>query len=232
MKWRTGPVRVTRGAMGKQPDHSARRGAGGTHRAGWKWLILLSGWIAAALVGILNLPGELNSFYAQKGEAWLHIAPKSANPATYLGRWTNDPGLRPDENLITDGTPQVDHGTVQLYLRQDKSGDLSGEIVTSLLGASMTPWSRVNITGHVSPLGGFRGEVWDIVRNRHHVIAEFDLAPSNEVNGQALRFTANAEFSRYVPSNTVLWHTDAKMSDGQWGTEYIKALMRVAGQGR
>ena len=218
--------------MGKQPDRSTRGGAGGTHRAVWQWLILLSGWIAAALVGILNLPGELNSFYAQKGEAWLHMAPKSANPATYLGRWTNDPGLRPDENLISDGSPQVDHGTVQLDLQQDKAGGLSGEIVTSLLGKSMVPWSRVEITGHVLPLGGFRGEVWDIVSNRQRIIAYFRLAPSDEVNGQALRFTANSEFSRFVPPDTVLWHTDAKMSDGQWGTEYTKALMRTVEQGR
>ena len=224
-------VRITGGAVGKRPNHPTRRGSDGTRKAAWHWLILLSGWIAAALVGVLNLPRELNSFYAQKDEAWLHIAPKSANPATYIGRWTNDPDLRPDENLITGGSPQVDHGTVQLYLRQDKAGGLSGEIVTTLLGRSMVPWSRVNITGHVSPLGGFRGEAWDIVGNRQRVIADFRLAPSDDVNGQAIRFSAKSEYSRYVPPETILWRTDATMSGGHFGDEYIKALMNIARHG-
>jgi len=187
--------------------------------------------MVAVLVGALNLPGEINGFYAQKNEAWSHIAPKNANQATYIGRWTNDPELRPDENLITDGSPQVDHGTVQLYLRQDKAGGLSGEIATTLLGKSMMPWSRVNITGHVSPMGGFQGEVWDIVGNRQRVIADFRLAPSDEVNGQAIRFSAKAEFSRYVPQETILWRTDATMSGGHFGDEYIKALMNIVRHG-
>lgn len=175
----------------------------------------------------LELPAKLNSFYEQKGQAWHHIAPQSLNPLTYKGRWTNDPSLLPNENLITDGSTPTDHGTVQIEISQDGDGKLSGEIETQLLERSMVPWSRVFLTGHVRPFGGFEGEAWDVVHNRHRTIAYFVLTPSTEMDGQTLRFTSDPKYSQFLPQGTILWHTNAPMTDGQAGTQFTKALMDV-----
>jgi len=207
----------------KQPQEPA----GSPKRPAWYWPITLSGWVAAALVWTLELPAKVNEFYEQKDRAWHHLAPARANPSTYIGRWTNDPSLRPDENLITDGSIPADQGTVQLVLHEGPAGIFSGEIETRLLESSIVPWSRVNVTGHIRWLGGLQGEVWDVVEGRHRTIAFFELTPSPEFGGQTLRFMADPSFSRLVPSETTLWRTDATMSDGRAGSEFQKVLMDV-----
>ena len=194
----------------------------------WRGLFAFSGWIVAALSWTLDLPGKVDDFYKHKDQAWLHVAPAIVNPTTYEGRWTNDPELRPDENLISDGSQPIDNGAVQLDLQRDKQGNFSGEIETSLMGSSQVPWSRVMVEGHILPLGGFDGEAWNIVDGRHRTIAYFHLTTSGEMGGQAIQFSADSKFSQFLPSNTVLWRTDAKMSGGKMGAEYEKVLMQVA----
>jgi len=196
----------------------------------WRGLFAFSGWILAALVWTLDLPSKVEDFYQHKNEAWRHIAPAIVNPTTYEGRWTNDPALRPDWNLITDGSIPIDHGTVQLDLHLDKEGNFSGEIETSLMGNSLVAWSRVMAGGHVAFFGGFDGEVWDIQNNRRSLLGYFHLSTSDEVNGQALEFSADSNFSQILPSKTVLWRTDAKMDGGKMGAEYKKVLMQVVNE--
>lgn len=196
----------------------------------WYGLFAFSGWIVAALSWTLDLPGKVDDFYKHKDQAWRHVAPAIVNPTTYEGRWTNSPSLRPDENLISDGSQPIDDGTVQLDLQRDAQGNFSGEIETSLMSGSLVPWSRVMVEGHIQPLGGFDGEAWDIVSGRHRTIAYFHLSTSDEMGGHAIQFSADSKFSQFLPSKTVLWRTDAKMSDGKMGAEYEKVLMQAASE--
>jgi hypothetical protein len=75
-------------------------------------------------------------------------------------------------------------------------------------------------------LGGFQGEAWDVVGGRHRTIAYFQLTPSAEIEGKiSLRFTSEARYSQFLPSETLLWPTDAVMSDGKQGTVFSKVLL-------
>lgn len=132
--------------------------------------------------------------------------------------------------ITEEGSEQLDRGTVQLDLQLDKEGNFSGEIETTLMGNSLVAWSRVMAGGYVSLLGGFDGEVWDIQNNRRALLGYFHLSTSDEVNEQAIQFSADSNFSDILPSKTILWRTDAKMSDGQMGTGFRKLLMRAANE--
>lgn len=209
----------------KQPLHSEQARS---WKPSWRSLFTFSGWILAALVWTLDLPSKVDDFYQHRNQAWRHIAPAMWNPKTYEGRWTNDPELRPDVNLITDGSQPNDNGTVQLYLEEDKQGNFSGEIETSRMGNSLVAWSRVMVDGHIPFWGGFDGEVWDVVGGRHSTIAFFHLTTSDEIGTQAIQFSADSNFSAVLPSRTFLWRTDAKMSGGKMGAKYEKTLMQLA----
>jgi len=208
----------------KQPLHPEKARS---WKPSWRGLFTFSGWILAALVWTLDLPSKVDDFYQHRNQAWRHIAPAILNPKTYEGRWTNDPELRPDVNLITDGSQPNDNGTVQLYLEEDKQGNFSGEIETSRMGSSLVAWSRVMVDGHIPLWGGFDGTVWDVQGGSRRALAFFHLSTSDEMGGQAIQFSSDSNFSQVLPSKTVLWRTDAKMSDGKMGSEYKKVLMQV-----
>jgi len=196
-----------------------------------RWLFTFSGWIFAILVFVLDAPSKVNSYFNERDAAWHHVSTWFWNLDRYEGRWTNDGRLRPDENLITDGTTPNDQGDVQLELTDTGTNDFTGEIETSRMEKGLTAWSRVNVSGHVG-FGGFRGEIWDVVGGRHRTFAYFRLKPSDKFEGKSLQLLADQNFDRIVPPETILWRTDATMSDGAMGEEFSKILFEISRKNR
>jgi hypothetical protein len=196
-----------------------------------RWLVTLSGWLFGVLVFILAAPSKVNSFFDEKDAAWHHLSVWFWNLDRYEGRWTNDADLRPDENLITDGTIPKDHGEVQLELVDAGTNEFRGTLETRRLEKGFAPWSQVYVSGYVS-FGGFRGEVWDIIEGRHQTLGYFRLEPTDKFGGNSLRLTADRKFEWILPSETTLWRTNATMSNGKWGDQYLKILFDVVRKGK
>ncbi|NII10736.1 hypothetical protein [Oleiagrimonas sp. C23AA] len=190
------------------------------------WLIFASGWIAAALVGVLELPAKIVSFsenFSPAKEATLNAA---IDYQKYVGRFSSDPNAWVGRNLISDGTHPPDDGDIQLEIEYLGQGEYRGEIRSAYMAKhALAPWSRVMIDGKVGLTGTFRGVVWDIVNGRRVSYALFRLSPEDKANG-SLRLTPTSA-NNIFPGEVVLWPTDFKMSGGERGQCFDDLLHEV-----
>lgn len=193
-----------------------------------KWfrrLFLASGWLAAAFVGVFDLPAKINSFaenYPPAKEATLNAA---IDYKKYAGRFSSDPESWVGRNLISDGTEPPDQGDVQLDIKYLGDGKYFGEIHSAYMAEhSFAPWSRFMIDGEVGLTGTFEG----IVSGSRAPHALFRLSPEDKSNG-SLRLTpivANGIF----PGEVVLWPTNFEMTGGVHGQRFEDLLLEVVAQ--
>lgn len=206
------------------PTATARTANRGRFRAIILVLLGMSGWLAALMLGFLELPAKINSFFSEKDVALINLSFRF-DKKTYIGRWTNDESLRPFTNMISEGALLGDHGSLQLILSESEGGKIEGEIVC----ATLFPFTRVFVSGQVAITGGFDGLIWDIVENKRKVLAYFRLEPDDS---DMLRFTSDPTFARIIPSESMLWRTSEKMSDGDFRPEYLNSLRRAIDSSR
>lgn len=205
-------ARISRPATGEVSDALTSRNI----RCG---LVSLAGWLVALMLGVLDLPAKINSFFSEKDVALSNLSPRF-DKETYIGRWTNDESLRPFTNMIGDGDRVDDHGELQLFLSESEKGRIEGEIVCS----TIFPYTRVFISGQLAMAGGFDGFIWDIVGNERKVLAYFRLEPDG---GEKLRFTSDANFAHIIPTETILWRTSEEMSGGAFNPDYLNTVKDI-----
>jgi len=191
---------------------------------GGRWLVFGSGWVAAAFVGVLELPAKIVSFsenYAPAKETTLNAA---VGYQRYVGRFSSDPNAWIGRNVVGDSTHPPDEGDIQFDIEYLGHGEYSGEIRSAYMAEhALAPWSRVMINGKVGLAGTFQGVVWDIVNGGRASYASFRLSPEEASNG-SLRLTPTSE-NDVFPGEVVLWPTDFEMSGGEHGQRF-DALLR------
>lgn len=194
-----------------------------------RWLFFASGWVAAAFVGVLELPAKIVSFsenYAPAKETALNAA---IGYQKYAGRFSSDPSAWVGRNLVSDGTHPPDEADIQLDIKYLGHGAYHGEIRSAYMAKNaLAPWSRVMIDGKVGLTGTFQGVVWDIVNGERASYASFRLSPEDESNG-SLRLTPTSE-NDIFSDEVVLWPTDFEMSGGERGQRFDDLLHEVIAQ--
>jgi len=223
-----------RHAQGEQwtdarPQEAGRKGPKSEEvaMAYWgRWLFFVSGWVAAAFVGVLELPAKIVSFsenYAPAKETTFNAA---IGYQKYVGRFSSDANAWVGRNLLSDGTHPPDRGDMQLDIEYLGHGKYSGEIHSAYMAKhALAPWSRVMIDGEVGLTGTFQGVVWSIVNGGRVPYASFQLSPKNESNG-SLRLTPTS-VNDIIPGEVTLWPTDFEMSGGEPGQRFYDVLHEV-----
>ncbi|RRU06415.1 hypothetical protein EGJ34_17190 [Stenotrophomonas sp. 278] len=189
-------------------------------------MILVSGWVAAAIVGVLELPAKIVSFsenYAPAKETTLNAA---IGYQKYVGRFSSDPNAWKGRNIVSDGTRVPDVGEVQLDIEYLGHGEYQGEIRSEYMAKhALAPWSRVMMDGKVGLTGAFQGVVWDTVNGSRVSYASFRLSPEDASSG-SLRLSATSE-NDVFSGEVVLWPTDFEMSGGERGRRFDALLDEV-----
>jgi hypothetical protein len=192
-----------------------------------RWLFFGSGWVAAVLVGVLELPAKIVSFSESYGPAKEATLNAVIDYRKYVGRFSSDPNASLDRNLVGGDTKPSDEGDIQLDIEYLGNGKYRGEIRSAYMAKhALAPWSRVMIDGKVGLTGTFEGVVWDIVGGGRASYALFRLSPADESNG-SLRLTPTSE-NDIFPGEVALWRTDFEMSGGERGQRFGDLLHEVA----
>lgn len=189
------------------------------------WIFGASGWLAAALTGALGLPQKINSFYSEKDQAMANVSARF-DRTRFVGRWTNDEDLHPSRVAYfdsPDAEPPVDRGTLQLTIVQNADGSYSGEIVSAKILETPLPWTAVQLEGRIGSLGGFDGAIVEGILGRKATLGYFKLLPGDE-HGDYVEFTAPENFSTIVPTQALLWRTDAQFSGGEPNPRFRQIL--------
>ncbi len=128
------------------------------------WLFLASGWLAAGIVGLLELPAKIVSFASNYPAAKETMFNAAFDYQRYVGRFSSDPNSWVDRNLVDDGSHPPDEGDIQLAIEYLGNGAYRGEIHSSYMAKyAFAPWSRVMVDGEIGIAGTFNAVVWDIV---------------------------------------------------------------------
>ncbi|MCX7557744.1 hypothetical protein OS187_13150 [Xanthomonadaceae bacterium JHOS43] len=193
-----------------------------TQWGGWKLFAAASGWIVALLVGLLEVPSKIVSFYENYPRATKAVGHLVYRPERFVGRWSSDPSAWVGRNLIQPESPMVDTGDVQLSVVVDDDGAVFGEIVSEVMRRGHFPYSRVMIDGKVGVVSAHL-QVWDIVQNERAAYAGFKLRPEGGREGTLLMIRSGGSG---IPEVTRLWRTDFEMGDGAFGEKWMELLRR------
>lgn len=195
------------------------------------WLFWASGWIASVFLGLLDLPEKIVSFAKNAPEAREVTGNMIFDYRQYEGSFSSDAEAWTERNLLSDGTPQVDSGQVQLALEYEGNGAYHGEINSIYMAEhSLAPWSRIMVKGEINAFGTFEGTVWDIVSNQRSTYGEFTLKVEDPEVG-TLRLTPTRGRGIF-PGELILWPTDFVMGDGVRGKQFDAALLKIAQRNR
>lgn len=189
------------------------------------WLFGAAGWLAAALMGVLDLPQKINSFYAEKDQALANLSARF-DKTRFVGRWTNDEELHPSRVAYVedpDAKPATDRGSLQLTIVENSDGSYSGEIVSAKILETTLPWTAVQLEGRIGPLGGFDGAIVEGILGRKTTLGFFKLLPGDE-HGDYVEFSAPENFSRIVPTRALLWRTNGEFSGGEPNPRFRQIL--------
>lgn len=184
------------------------------------WLFLASGWLAAGIVGLLELPAKIVSFASNYPAAKETMFNAAFDYQRYVGRFSSDPNSWVDRNLVDDGSHPPDEGDIQLAIEYLGNGAYRGEIYSSYMAKyAFAPWSRVMVDGEIGIAGTFNAVVWDIVDGSRVPYALFRLSPEDKSAGslRLIPISTNDIFSGEV----VLWPTNFEMSSGERGKGVI-----------
>lgn len=190
------------------------------------WLFFASGWVVSLLLGILELPAKIVSFWENYNPAKEATFNAAIDYQKYVGRFSSDANAWVGQNLISDGTNPIDEGEIQLDIDYLGRGEYRGEIRSAYMAKhALAPWSRVMIDGKVGLTGRFHGIVWDIIEGSRASYASFQLSPGDVSNG-SLRLTPTSG-NNIFPAGVTLWPTDFEMSGGEHGQRFLELLQEV-----
>jgi hypothetical protein len=172
-------------------------------------LITWSGWIAAVLLGLLELPAKINSLASELPELNKNLGIWWWKDHRFTGTWTTQAEfeLGLPEEMYSNEDHRVDL-TIEV-----NSGELEmGEIVSTGLERHYV-FSRVMLRGLVKG-SKLHAEVWDYISGRPTALAPFTLEPVTIGGVQLLRLTSDPTKTRLLPASVLLTRSHEDMPPG------------------
>lgn len=161
--------------------------------------VAISGWVAAALMGLLNLPGAINSFKKELPEAAETTGLSRPIDKRFAGAWAKVPNCAVDPFEVGDLTEEAASESSGLDFRLGFEGSrVSGEIMSdALMRGYITP--EVAMVGRASGATA-RMRVVDWIGGKATTLAEIEIT---RVGDDCLKFATIGE-STWFPSTAFL----------------------------
>lgn len=190
---------------------------------GGKIVLAASGWIAALLLGLLELHAKINSFADEAPEASTRIGEFLHLDRQLTGAWSSS---QPEGEVIAkpiDARSEALPGApVHLSMRVYR-GKAEGIISSGGLRDHYL-YSLVELEGEAIDRG-IAGVAWDIVNGEKVALARFTLEPSTRGGESVLLFKSRGP---YFPRQAVLWPTEGQ-PEWDFGTPLKRAMKRITG---
>jgi hypothetical protein len=214
----------TRTPRAKQ-DLPISKSGRGLRIPGWvKVAAGIGGWVAALLLGLLDLPAKINSFIDEKPKAITRIEDWLFVDKTLSGKWSS----APEGDVIAKPTdPRLDalEGApvdVELHVYR---GAVEGMIGSAGLGKHYV-FSQVQIEGQL-----IRGIVdaiaWDVIGGEKVALAKFQLEPGERGGEAVLMLRVVKQAPGLFPERAILWRTEAT-APGEINLQFFRAIRRGA----
>lgn len=183
-----------------------------------------SGWIAALLLGLLELPAKINSFYKERDEASQHLADAAFLNEELSGSWmTGQPEGKviaipaAADEVMQEGAPI--HLSMRVY-----RGAVEGVIVSEGLRKRHI-FSMAELEGKEDG-GAVGGVAWDVISGKRVNLATFLLTPSEVAGEPVLRFKVVQQGMRYFPETAILRRTRVP-PEGEYGEVFKRAMESI-----
>ncbi|HWM30299.1 MAG TPA: hypothetical protein VNO69_01170 [Methyloceanibacter sp.] len=190
---------------------------------GWaKLFFLASGWIIALLVGLLDLPAKINSFFDEAPKAATRIDDWLFVDRVLSGEWSS----APEGDVLAKPTDSrldaLEGGPVDVEMRVYRGG-VEGSISSDGLGKHYI-FSQIQIEGHVN--GGIvKGIAWDAIGGEKVALAEFQLQPGERGGEPVLMFRVVKQGGKFFPERAILWRTEA-IRPGELNMQFFRAIIK------
>jgi hypothetical protein len=175
----------------------------------WKIFILVSGWIAALFVGILDLPQKIHSFFENYPKATVDVATWWNLNTDFTGAWTNE------GDVITAATVEPLALEMNVY-----GGRVDGEIWSGELRNTIHP---VILLGGTVSQDGLDAYAFDIIEGKEVIFARFKITKKDD----SLILTTIDQPIRFFPKETQLFSNPDALKDKQRiNFELIQKLLK------
>lgn len=210
----------TRTPRAKQDPPISKSGRGLRIRGWVKVVAGIGGWVAALLLGLLDLPAKIDSFIDEKPKTITRIEDWLFVDKTLSGKWSS----APEGDVIAKPTdPHLDAlegAPVDVELRVYR-GKVEGTIGSDGLSKHYV-FSRVSIDGQVVNRI-VEAIAWDAIGGEKVALAKFRLEPAERGGEAVLNFSAGEQATGLFPDRAILWRTDAILP-GEINLEFFRGI--------
>lgn len=178
----------------------------------------------AVLVGLLDLPAKINSFYDEAPKAATRIDDWLFVDKALSGKWSS----APEGDVIAKPTdPRLDalEGAPVDIEMKVRRGEVEGSIGSAGLGKHYV-FSQIQIEGHVNR-GKVDGTAWDVIGGKKVALATFQLQQGERGSEPVLLFRVVKQGSDFFPERAILWRTEA-IPPGEINLQFFRAIRRGA----
>lgn len=178
-------------------------------------LVAASGWVVAVLLGLLELPAKVNSFFNEAPAAYKNVSELVMPDQQWSGVWTSDLEGVVDATDDERNASVMDGSPVVLRLRV-YHGAVAGELYSGGLEKNYVS-SRVMIEGHKRLVGGtIDAVVYDYIDTKKTPLAQFELTLDDSAR-LPLRLTAVRQGLTFLPKTISLYRNDDAFPDDLGG---------------